>query len=168
LEDSPPKKKKSRTSSKPASVDESVYSMSSVASDSDSNVSVRLDDPVGTFIEIIAPPLEKPSQVKVDKVTHRKSKPFIQKRPLLANQIGFGEESPKDDIELCGLCGTRHGLNSCMMTLIPENLVEYRHMLLTNPDYESLEERVRLRFYFLVDDHNFLLRKQPSELLMMP
>ncbi len=42
----------------------------------------------------------------------------------------------------CGLCGQRHRDGECVMIEDPENLVEYREMLILHADDEPWEERV--------------------------
>ena len=45
------------------------------------------------------------------------------------------------DDNYCGLCGSTHA-DECSMLKSPENLVEYRQLLLAHEDDESLEDRV--------------------------
>jgi len=42
---------------------------------------------------------------------------------------------------VCGLCGTQHGDTQCFMTNSPENLAQYRLMLLLHAGDESLQDR---------------------------
>ena len=47
------------------------------------------------------------------------------------------------DENYCGLCGSTHA-DECLMVKSPENLIEYRQLLLAHDDDESLEDRVCL------------------------
>lgn len=48
---------------------------------------------------------------------------------------------------VCGLCSTVHDDGECYMTESPENLAEYRRILISHAGEESIEERVRVIVY---------------------
>ena len=78
----------------------------------------------------IKPPVEKPAV----------SVPFVATPQQTALQIPTAQPSTGDDT--CGLCKNSHGPGQCLMTQRPENLVEYRSMLIYYAKDEPWDERV--------------------------
>jgi hypothetical protein len=54
----------------------------------------------------------------------------------------------EDDENYCGLCGSIHTSNECSMVQSPENLLEYRQLLLSPGADEPLEDRVSLTYHY--------------------
>jgi hypothetical protein len=98
--------------------------MGELLQDGDSDSEPPRGLPLSSQISDFAP---LPAPAPVPKPKPKKSRP----KPALV------ERHPE-----CGLCGERHEIGHCFMTLKSENLKEYRELLILHTDDESWEERV--------------------------
>ncbi len=87
--------------------------------------------PVPEFGSITPMPVSKQMH-KVSEVQHRRSSPINSRRQV-----------SDSGAEFCGLCGKDHASSRCSMTESPENLAQYRLMLMQHAGDETIEERVR-------------------------
>ncbi|KAI0801048.1 hypothetical protein C8Q74DRAFT_1364698 [Fomes fomentarius] len=73
----------------------------------------------------------------VSKQKHKVSE--VQHRPL--SPIHNRRQESDSGAEFCGLCGKDHAPSHCSMTESPENLAQYRLMLMQHAGDETIEER---------------------------
>ena len=147
LGDTPTKdKEKHKTKGKKKSVGKSAASddsdfhapVSDAASESDDTDDDRMDvDDIQLFP---APGSSALGQVPIHAQKQKHHRPDASHRPLSPIQ---NRQGPGPGEEFCGLCATYHAPGECSMTESPENLAEYRLMLLQHAGDESIEERVR-------------------------
>ena len=65
----------------------------------------------------------------------------VPHRPL--SPIHNRQQVSETGAEFCGLCSKHHAPGHCSMTESPENLAQYRLMLMQHAGDETIEERVR-------------------------
>ncbi|CAL1695101.1 unnamed protein product [Somion occarium] len=130
LGDTPTKEhKKSKKKGKgkaTASDDSDFHAPSLAASDTESQPGSAADEP-------FLPELPDLSSAKRQKQRSHDRELAPPLTPILSR--------PSPMPELCGLCGTVHGQDGCYMTESPENLAEYRRILLSHAGDETIEER---------------------------
>lgn len=132
-------KGKKKGKGKSAASDDSDFHalVSDAASESDGTTNDRMD--VDDLQLLPAPGTSPFSQVPRPSHKPRRHHPDVSHRPLSPIQ----RQGPGPGDEFCGLCATYHAPGQCSMTESPENLAEYRLMLLQHAGDESIEERVR-------------------------
>ncbi|RPD57040.1 hypothetical protein L227DRAFT_552450 [Lentinus tigrinus ALCF2SS1-6] len=156
-------KGKKKSKGKAAGSDDSDFHapMSDAASESDESDGDKMD-----VDDLQMLPVPGSSSLAHKQKHHRSD---ASHRPLPPIQ---SRQGPGPGEEFCGLCATYHTPGQCTMTHSPENLAEYRLMLLQHAGDESIEER---RAAIRVIDETLhrlgkinLIYGQPLHLVEMP
>ncbi|KAI0720008.1 SNF2 family N-terminal domain-containing protein [Cerioporus squamosus] len=163
-------KGKKKSKGKSAASDDSDFHapVSDAASESDDTDGDRMD--VDDIQMLPVPGSDSPfSQVPRLAQKQKKHRSDVPYRPLSPIQ---NRQGPGPGEEFCGLCATYHAPGHCSMTESPENLAEYRLMLMQHAGDESIEER---RAAIRVIDETLhrlgkinLIYGQPLHLVEMP
>ncbi|TCD65653.1 hypothetical protein EIP91_002326 [Steccherinum ochraceum] len=126
------KDKKAKKGKGKADADDSeAYAGSAAGSDDDSisNASVAPDDFVPSLVKSKAGPSAGGMTVPLSPIVNQQGLPRASSSKVPKTQ------------SLCGLCGSVHEDGACFMTESPENLAEFRKILLSHAGDESIEER---------------------------
>ncbi|KZT02402.1 uncharacterized protein LAESUDRAFT_661821 [Laetiporus sulphureus 93-53] len=140
----PQQKKRRRKKLNSAKSDDSdAYALSGLETGSDSEATTTSLLPEETLSQL---PLASSSAAPGSKVPCSKSSSYAvsySEARVASKNKTIQPLSPIIDKEdaSCGLCGANHGDAPCYMTQSPENLAEYRLMLLLHAGEESLEDR---------------------------
>ena len=129
----PKPKKRKKPEGKAGGSDDSDFQASDAGADSsdgadDARMDVDEIQPLPAQVVISVPPLAQLPK-----------RPRKKRAPKAAQNV---PSAPGVQAELCGLCNKQHASGRCPMTEDPENLAQYRLMLMQHAGEESPEERV--------------------------
>ncbi|OSD03298.1 hypothetical protein PYCCODRAFT_1434714 [Trametes coccinea BRFM310] len=146
LDDTPTKdqakaRKGRKSKSKSAASDDSDFhaNVSDPASESDDVQEVAMDVDDIQMLQVSEPSPWAPPTKQGTKTTKRRREVHIDRRVSPIDDRAQGSIRPQG--EFCGLCGKIHQPGYCSMTESPENLAQYRLMLMQHAGDETIEER---------------------------
>lgn len=138
-------RKRKKSKGKSAGSDDSDFHapVSDPGSDSDNNNDSLMDvDDIQMLPALRMSPSSELPQIpkKQAKRKHKHRHSDLPHRSLSPSRDQQGATAA--GAEFCGLCGKRHKQGHCSMTESPENLAQYRLMLMQHAGDETIEERV--------------------------